>query len=212
MGDVVSSVDSYTPADFAHHVARRAKAHGYSVVATGGMTRACGRLVRDFDNRYRLVLAMEHVLGTFAEVVGVNERLLTISVMDISAKELGHPDQPWEALYFKRFAATDDEREFFDLWLGVLEDTETANPGSPPRLGEDLYQKWSDIKIVAEIKLGEAVTIIRQRFAEHDKLEEHLNEGEPEIDVDEITLQDLILQRHGTTIMTRGPKSDTRRN
>ncbi|KKK71495.1 hypothetical protein LCGC14_2913360, partial [marine sediment metagenome] len=102
--------------------------------------------------------------------------LVTVGVLDIAIKELGGPNRPWEALYFQRFVGTGQEAEYFTLWLGVLEDTDEANRGSEPRLGEELYPTWEAVRLRAEAQLDQAVQAIRQRFKQRWELEEWVPE------------------------------------
>ncbi len=172
MGELYTSVEAFTAEDLARYLVRQGRRQGLIGVVSPAMVRACKRLLKEYESRCQLILALEHVLSTFAEVVGVNERLLTVGVLDIAIKELGGPNRPWEALYFQRFVETEREAEYFTLWLGVLEDTEEANRGSEPRLGEELYPTWEAVRLRAEEQLAQAVAVIRERFRQRRELEE----------------------------------------
>ena len=177
MGELYTSVEAFTAEDLARYLVRQGRRQGLIGVVSPAMVRACKRLLKEYESRCQLILALEHVLSTFAEVVGVNERLLTLAVVDIAVKELGGSNRPWEALYFQRFAGTGQEAEYFTLWLGVLEDTDEANRGSEPRLGEELYPTWEAVRLRAEAQLDQAVQAIRQRFKQRRELEEWVPES-----------------------------------
>ena len=165
-----ASYDKLAPAELADYLARRAKElRGETVVVHPAWARAYVRLLQAYQgNRCLLMVVTDHVLLTFADVVGVTERLLTPGVFDIAVKELGGFEQPWEVLYYRRFADTPDEGAFFATWLSVLEDTLTANHGSEPRIGNNVYESWDAVREIAQYRLQGAVTAVKERLLADD--------------------------------------------
>lgn len=162
--------DRYTATDLTDHLLACAKELGMieKFMAKTPLIRGYTRLLKAFDkDSCLLVLVTEYLLkGGFVQEVGVTEKLLTVSVFDIAARQMGGLVQPWRYNYFKRFAENLEEARFFRLWLSRYEDSRVAPGDSPARIGEQLYPSWKALGDDALDRLEKATKVIAQRCEE----------------------------------------------
>ena len=184
---------------------RRVRAALGREVATpkGILRRAFERLLRDLDgNACMLAVVMDELVegpDSYIHVVGANERLLTVGVVPTTVQRLGGYEQPWEALYYRRFARTEAEREFFRKWIGLLADAREAPGNSEARVGEDLYVSWAYVQELAESHLQRAVTKLRQRFKDEGPQEEHDWREQPLPAEEPSALVQLVKEQHDSS-------------
>ena len=123
-----------------------------------------------------LALALEHVVigpSAFITVVGPAAGLLTERVINRAIMDLGGFGRPWEAMYYRRYARTGLEAEFFDHWLGMLTDALDAEEGVLMALDVDQFLPRLALIKRAEGELGRAVAEIRRRLREDGPQEEY---------------------------------------
>ena len=166
----VWSAEQYKPEDWVVDFKRRVReTYGREVATPKGILRqAFQRLLKDLDDNSCMlaVIVEELVTGTdsFIHVVGPCEKLLTVGVAAVTVNRLGGYELPWEALYYRRFARTEAEREFFRKWVGLLADAHAAPAGAGAEVDGDSYSSWSYVEALAKSHLKRAVDKLRQRF------------------------------------------------
>ena len=127
------------------------------------------RLLQDIGNAYLLHMALETLIlddEGYVSRVGPNERLLTIGTINTVVHKMGGYDQPWQAMYYKRFAQTQDEADYFTKWLGFWSDARSAPVGTEARIGDNLFPSWKYVEQLSERRLERAVGTIQGRFSE----------------------------------------------
>lgn len=169
------SVEDYAAVDWAEDFRRQALARLSVPVVTprAVLQRAFERLLRELESPCLLAVVVRYLLedDSFVHVVGPSERLLTPGVVNTAVQALGGYDQPWEALYYQRFAQTEREAEFFVKWLELLQDARTAPPGTAAVVGEEQFASWTAVAELARARLQQAVGRIRGRFQEGPQVE-----------------------------------------
>lgn len=198
-----SSVESFKAEDWVAYFKRRVKAtFGNDVSSPRGVIRkSFERLLDDLEgNACLLAVVIDELFSkedSFIHVVGANERLLTIGVVANVVRQLGGFEQPWDVLYYRRFARTEEEREYFRQWLGLLQDAKSAPQGSEARIGEDLFSSWGYVEKLARFKLDKAVSKIQQRFQYEGAQEEQDWHTQLLPEVEEPELVRMVKEQHG---------------
>ena len=133
----------------------------------GAIKRAFQRLLNDIENPYIVIMALEHVLFEsqgFVKTVSPGEKILTIGVLSRAVHSLGGYDQPWESLYYRRFAQNATEAQFFKKWLSLYTDANEAPLGTDATIGDEKFINWDYVKQLSVKRLNDAITVIKKRF------------------------------------------------
>lgn len=196
--DIVKFPDKFTSADFTTYLIDKARELELceDFPLRGLLTRAFGRVLQDVGDRYLLVAVIDHLLtGSFVKTVGVTERLVTFGTVDIAIREIGS-ERPWRYLTLARFVDTENEAEFFDYWLGVLDDVKSAPPGTLSAGGVP----WVQRQVEAEEQLETAILELERRLKTRGYLTEFRREvAEPRLTPPE-TVEFLRNLRRGLVV------------
>ena len=170
-------IEKYTTQDWSSFFNRLVRKNFNRPVATPKaiIKKQFGRLLKDVDNPWMLCLVMEFLLDgrdSFVMEVGPNEKLLTLGVVNTTVKRMGGYDQPWEAMYYRRFAKDQAEAISFDGAMSFLEDAVNASPGSMACVGELQFASWSVVIEATLDYLCRLVDEIKERFRKDGPQEE----------------------------------------
>ena len=164
------NVETFTNTDWAKYFRSRVRHLVGIPVATptSVLARSFDRLLQDFENNHCLLaVVLDDLLSgenAFVHQVGPNDGMLTLGVIHRATRERGGYAQHWKALYYRRFAQTADEVEYFIKYLALLDDAKTASPGTAAKWGGITFMSWHDVEKLATLKLDKACGTIKWRF------------------------------------------------
>ena len=166
----VQDIETFTPRDWAGYFQHRVMTYLGRPTATPTtvLARVFESRLSEVDHNATLVgVILDDLLigeSAFVHQVGPTESLLTLGVFNYAVRDRGGYDQHWRALYYRRFARTDSEVDFFIKYLALLDDAQSASSGAPPSWNGITFTSWHDVEKLARMRLDQAVATIKRRF------------------------------------------------
>ena len=128
------------------------------------LRRSFTRLDKEFNRPCMIAMALESLVdGAYIHQVGASTILLSFPVISREIEDVGGFDQPWEAMYYQRFASPKG-KAYFTKWIGIYNDAVTATPGSAAIVGSDHFTNWKQVLIIAARNLDRAVRVVHNNL------------------------------------------------